>query len=127
MFAFITILFITSIIMWGFFKFMYPKPPKYSYPQEGDVISPRLCDECGYPLAQYRGVIEPIIEQPSAQKLTADTANAKNLRQQRQMAVKKGKDKDVIELDALISQWEQQWFFCNYEHQAQFHQRHQHH
>lgn len=79
------------------------------------------------PLAQYRGVIEPIIEQPSAQKLTADTANAKNLRQQRQMAVKKGKDKDVIELDALISQWEQQWFFCNYEHQAQFHQRHQHH
>lgn len=131
MFAFITTLLITTAIMWVFFKFMYPKPPKHLFPQEGDVISPRLCDECGYPLAQYRGVIEPISEQPPTHQPPhqpkADTANAKKLRQQRELAIKKGNSKEIAELDELIAQWECQWFFCNYEHQAQFHQRHQKH
>nr|WP_241878480.1 hypothetical protein [Psychrobacter sp. PraFG1]UNK04972.1 hypothetical protein MN210_12970 [Psychrobacter sp. PraFG1] len=38
---------------------MYPKPPKAFMPQEGDVITPRDCSLCGYPLAEYRGVLEP--------------------------------------------------------------------
>ncbi|PNK61918.1 hypothetical protein A6J60_010645 [Psychrobacter sp. FDAARGOS_221] len=44
--------------MWGFFKFMYPKPPKAFMPKAGDIITPRDCSFCGYPLAEYRGVLE---------------------------------------------------------------------
>lgn len=124
MFAFIITLLITTAIMWVFFKFMYPKPPKHLYPQEGDVVSPRFCDECGHPLAQYRGVIEPMPEQQSSHD-HADTVNASKFCQQREIALRKGNDKEVAELDALIDQWQTQWFFCNYEHQVQFHQRHQ--
>lgn len=119
MFAFITTLLITAAMMWVFFKFMYPKPPNHRYPQPNDIITPRLCDACGYPLAEYRGVIEPVSHLPDGMT----TANAKQLRQQRDIAIKKGKHEQVAELDALIAQWEGQWFFCNYEHQAQFHQQ----
>lgn len=79
MFAFITTLIIVWIVMWGFYKFMYPKPPNHYYPKEGDVLTPRVCDFCGHSLEEYRGVLE-------------------------------AKPND-----------EGQWFFCNYEHQADFH------
>lgn len=79
MFAFISTLIIIWVVMWGFYKFMYPKPPAHYYPKEGDVITPRACDFCGHSLEEYRGVLEP---KPNG---------------------------------------EGQWFFCNYEHQADFH------
>ena len=68
MFALISTLFITWIIMWMFFRFMYPKPPKAFFPQAGDVTTLRICDYCGHELAQYRG----IVEKKSPQNLTSD-------------------------------------------------------
>ena len=79
MFAVITTLIIIWISMWGFYKFMYPRPPKSMMPKKGDVTTPRNCDYCGHSLAEYRGVLEPV---------SADAAPL---------------------------------FFCNYEHQADFH------
>ncbi len=79
LFALITTLIIIWIVMWLFYKFMYPKPPTHYYPQEGDVLTPRQCDFCGHDLEEYRGVLE---SKP---------------------------------------QGDGEWFFCNYEHQADFH------
>ena len=84
MFALITTLVIIWIVMWGFFKFMYPRPPQSMMPKEGDVTTPRNCDYCGHSLAEYRGVLE-------------NNSNAT----------------ETGEAGA--------WFFCNYEHQAEFH------
>ena len=95
MFAVITILIIVWIVMWGFYKVMYPRPPKSMMPQKGDVTTPRSCDFCGHSLAEYRGVLET---RPTTLGNDIDTANSNT-------TTKANND----------------LFFCNYEHQADFH------
>jgi len=56
--AAIIVIAIIWISMWGFYKFMYPRPPKSMMPKKGDVTTPRHCDFCGNSLAEYRGVLE---------------------------------------------------------------------
>lgn len=57
MFAFLLNMLIIALVMWAFFKFMYPKPPKHFMPQEGDDTTERNCSYCGHSLATYRGVL----------------------------------------------------------------------
>lgn len=91
MLAVIIIIIIIWIVMWGFYKFMYPRAPKSMMPKKGDVITPRQCDFCGHSLAEYRGVLET---NPSS--------------------MIEGDNHD----DATANR---ELFFCNYEHQADFH------
>ncbi len=79
--------------MWLFYKVMYPRAPKSMMPQKGDVIEPRNCDFCGHSLAEYRGVLETKAVVPESTIIDTDTNNRAN--------------------NTL--------FFCNYEHQADFH------
>ncbi|MDO4895176.1 hypothetical protein [Moraxella sp.] len=58
MFAFIINVLIILVVMKVFFKFMYPKPPKAFFPQEGDDTTLRTCHHCGHQLATYRGILE---------------------------------------------------------------------
>ena len=95
--AAIIVIVIIWLCMWGFYKFMYPRAPKSMMPKEGDVTTPRDCNFCGNSLAEYRGVLEAVpthITDDTTGNATDNTADnpAKN---------------------AL--------FFCNYEHQADFH------
>lgn len=85
--AVIIVILIIWAVMWGFYKFMYPRAPKSMMPKKGDVTTPRQCDFCGNSLAEYRGVLE-----------STPTLNSNN---------------DMAANKAL--------FFCNYEHQADFH------
>ena len=85
--AAIIVIVIIWISMWGFYKFMYPRPPQSMMPKEGDVTTPRHCDFCGHSLAEYRGVLE------TTSTATVDENNSP-----------KG-----------------ELFFCNYEHQADYH------
>ncbi|MFK3868066.1 hypothetical protein ACI2IV_06240 [Psychrobacter faecalis] len=87
MLAVIIVILIIWAVMWGFYKFMYPRAPKSMMPKKGDVTTPRQCNFCGNSLAEYRGVLEP-----------TPTLNSNN---------------DMAANKAL--------FFCNYEHQADFH------
>ncbi|MGP5070313.1 hypothetical protein [Psychrobacter faecalis] len=87
MLAVIIVILIIWAVMWGFYKFMYPRAPKSMMPKKGDVTTPRQCDFCGNSLAEYRGVLE-----------STPTLNSNN---------------DMTANKAL--------FFCNYEHQADFH------
>ncbi|MFB6348123.1 hypothetical protein ACFBZI_01470 [Moraxella sp. ZJ142] len=57
MFAFILNALIICVVMWVLLKFMYPKPPKAFFPQEGDDTSLRQCHYCGHQLATYRGIL----------------------------------------------------------------------
>ncbi|MGP5435899.1 hypothetical protein [Psychrobacter alimentarius] len=91
MFAVIIIILVIWASMWAFYKFMYPRPPKSMMPKEGDVITPRQCNFCGNSLAEYRGVLET---NPS-------------------LAPEDESDSKVGTHKPL--------FFCNYEHQADFH------
>ncbi|WP_201533579.1 hypothetical protein [Psychrobacter immobilis] len=77
--------------MWGFYKFMYPRAPKSMMPKKGDVITPRQCNFCGNSLAEYRGVLE------TSPDLMTDNQNTSN-----------------PDINKAL-------FFCNYEHQADFH------
>ncbi|UNK04972.2 hypothetical protein MN210_12970 [Psychrobacter raelei] len=140
MFAFVFTLLITALAMWAFFKFMYPKPPKAFMPQEGDVITPRDCSLCGYPLAEYRGVLEPKpegrisdAERQKIQQLTTeiddlqqrlqqDALEANLTRQQKKHAklAKEQQQKQLFEKQQALKQLTS-WFFCNYDHQADFH------
>lgn len=99
MFAVITILIIVWIVMWGFYKVMYPRPPKSMMPQKGDITTPRQCNFCGHSLAEYRGILEPqsVPFNPSLEPASAnnDSNNA--------------------------AYTEGDLFFCNYEHQADYH------
>ncbi len=99
MFAVITTIIIIWICMWIFYKFMYPRAPKSMMPQKGDVTTPRQCNYCGHSLAEYRGVLEtkPQAAMASEGKVTIDSVIADS-------------DDKSNEL-----------FFCNYEHQADFH------
>lgn len=57
--AVILVMLIIWAVMWGFYKFMYPKPPERMTPKAGDVVTPRNCNYCNHSLAEYRGVLEP--------------------------------------------------------------------
>ncbi|WP_227686677.1 MULTISPECIES: hypothetical protein [Psychrobacter] len=92
MFAVIIVILIIWASMWAFYKFMYPRAPKSMMPKAGDVTTPRQCDFCGNRLAEYRGVLETLQTTPSL----ADNSDS------------------VIKTN-------QDLFFCNYEHQADFH------
>lgn len=92
----IIVILIIWAVMWGFYKFMYPRAPKSMMPKKGDVTTPRPCNFCGNSLAEYRGVLEtkPI----SAEENSTASDESSN---------------DVTANKEL--------FFCNYEHQADFH------
>ena len=92
MFAVIIVILIIWASMWAFYKFMYPRAPKSMMPKEGDVTTPRQCNFCGNSLAEYRGVLE-----------TGSVATDSD---------------DNTQTDIKGSQ---ELFFCNYEHQADFH------
>ena len=96
MFAVIIIIIIIWIAMWGFYKFMYPRAPKSMMPKKGDVITPRQCNFCGNSLAEYRGVLET---KPVFMEENSTVANQS--------------DNSIADNKVL--------FFCNYEHQADFH------
>ena len=92
MFAVIIVILIIWASMWAFYRFMYPRAPKSMMPKKGDVTTPRQCNFCGNSLAEYRGVLETLQAMPSS---TDDS-------------------------DSVIKT-NQDLFFCNYEHQADFH------
>lgn len=106
MFAIIIIIIIVWISMWIFYKVMYPRAPKSMMPQEGDVTTPRNCNFCGHSLAEYRGVLETA---PADAEINSELAS----------------DADInTEIDsgvATTTQANNELFFCNYEHQADFH------
>lgn len=93
MLAVIIVIIIIWLVMWGFYKFMYPRAPKSMMPKKGDVTTPRQCDFCGHSLAEYRGVIEANLSVIS----------------------------DGVSSDSDVSAVSKDLFFCNYEHQADFH------
>ncbi len=98
MFAVITTIIIIWICMWIFYKFMYPRAPKSMMPKKGDVTTLRNCDFCGHSLAEYRGVLET---NSAAASITDGQMASENI------------DKTTAKSSEL--------FFCNYEHQADFH------
>lgn len=97
--AFILNMLIIIGVMWAFFRYMYPKPPKEFFAKAGDDISLRACSHCGTPLATYRGILIP-------KSLPADTAES-------DITHPFTKDDDNVVLDEC-------YFFCNTEHQADF-------
>ena len=97
--AVIIIILIIWASMWGFYKFMYPRAPKSMMPKKGDVITPRQCNFCGNSLAEYRGVLESSV---SAETIAAN--NNANIASENTNKLASG-----------------ELFFCNYEHQADFH------
>ncbi|WP_440826478.1 hypothetical protein [Psychrobacter cryohalolentis] len=101
MLAVIIIIIIIWVSMWGFYKFMYPRAPKSMMPKKGDVITPRQCDFCGNSLAEYRGVLESNI-------------NAKTI------DVSADADANIAS-EVMDKSASGELFFCNYEHQADFH------
>ncbi len=101
MFAVITTIIIIWICMWIFYKFMYPRAPKSMMPKKGDVTTPRNCDFCGHSLAEYRGVLET--------KSTVATTDS----QTAAATIDSTSDDTTDKSNEL--------FFCNYEHQADYH------
>ena len=97
--AVIIIILIIWASMWGFYKFMYPRAPKSMMPKKGDVTTPRQCNFCGNSLAEYRGVLESSV---SAETIAAN--NNANIASENTNKLASG-----------------ELFFCNYEHQADFH------
>ncbi|MDN3397497.1 hypothetical protein QL919_01980 [Psychrobacter sp. APC 3426] len=101
MLAVIIVILIIWAVMWAFYRFMYPRPPKSMMPKKGDVITPRFCNFCGNSLAEYRGVLE-------AKPVSAESG----------LIV----ENDNVENDNRNEgESHKEWFFCNYEHQADFH------
>ena len=101
--AVIIIILIIWASMWGFYKFMYPRAPKSMMPKKGDVTTLRQCNFCGNSLAEYRGVLESSV---SAEMVAANTHIDDNA--------------DVASENINKSE-SGELFFCNYEHQADFH------
>ncbi len=96
MLAVIIVILIIWAVVWGFYKFMYPRAPKSMMPKKGDVTTPRQCNFCGNSLAEYRGVLET---KPVFMEENSTVANQS--------------DNSIADNKVL--------FFCNYEHQADFH------
>jgi len=69
-------------------------------PKEGDVTTLRHCNFCGHSLAEYRGVVET--NSTAATEATIHTNN----------------DTNNVTNSGNVSN---ELFFCNYEHQADFH------
>ena len=117
-FALVSTLLVIWVVMWFFFKFMYPKPPKAFFPKEGDITTPRICDFCGHELAQYRGIVQQKSQQFQGQNITAvpqpDSAGADT-------NLKAANSSDELDTLAAGENIENEWFFCNAEHQASFH------
>lgn len=105
--AVVIVLIIVWIVMWGFYKFMYPRAPKSMMPKEGDVTTLRNCNYCGNSLAEYRGVVE------NTHTLTTDTT----INDTSQVS----KEANNEQPNGKNNQNSNQLFFCNYEHQADFH------
>ena len=103
--AVIIIILIIWASMWGFYKFMYPRAPKSMMPKKGDVTTLRQCNFCGNSLAEYRGVLESSV---SAETIAANTHIDDNT------------DADVAS-ENINKSASGELFFCNYEHQADFH------
>lgn len=103
--AAIIIIIVIWLCMWGFYKFMYPRAPKSMMPKDGDVTTPRNCNFCGNSLAEYRGVLEAVpthaTDEPTDSK--TDNTTGSTINNQADSPVKN------------------ELFFCNYEHQADFH------
>lgn len=99
MIAFIINMLIIMGVMWAFFRYMYPKPPKEFFANAGDDVSVRTCDFCGGKLATYRGILIPKTLPPATLERDLIYQFEKN-------------DKNVIQDDC--------YFFCNDEHQAEF-------
>lgn len=99
MIAFIINMLIIMGVMWAFFRYMYPKPPKEFFAKEGDDVSVRTCDFCGGKLATYRGILIPKTLPPATLERDLTYQFIKN-------------EKNVIQDDC--------YFFCNGEHQANF-------
>ena len=96
----IIVILIIWAVMWGFYKFMYPRAPKSMMPKKGDVTTPRPCNFCGNSLAEYRGVLETklvSLEENSAADLAVSSDSGNDMDRNKEL------------------------FFCNYEHQADFH------
>lgn len=114
MFAAITMIVIIWICMWIFYKFMYPRAPKSMMPKEGDVTTVRNCNFCGHSLAEYRGVVE-------TKAIAPETSSAEPSK------AKLGKSTfadNASNIDSVVqtqTNHQQELFFCNYEHQADFH------
>ncbi|MBP2280091.1 uncharacterized protein H4W00_000904 [Psychrobacter sp. PL19] len=107
--------------MWIFYKVMYPRAPKSMMPQKGDVIEPRNCNFCGNSLAEYRGVIETAptelnssINSDITNDSVSDTTNAVS------DTINTASDLDSPIKDSSTKA-NGELFFCNYEHQADFH------
>ncbi|WP_230661319.1 hypothetical protein [Psychrobacter sp. I-STPA10] len=109
--------------MWILFKFMYPKPPKAFFPKEGDITTPRICNFCGHELAQYRGIVE---------KKNVEIENVEKKNQQVSMySPDEQSQTDFIDSKSALANptatltasesIQNEWFFCNAEHQARFH------
>ena len=117
-FALVSTLLVIWVVMWIFFKFMYPKPPKAFFPKEGDITTPRICDFCGHELAQYRGIVQQKSQQFQAQNNEAapqpDSAGADT-------HLKAANSSEELDTLAAGKNNENEWFFCNAEHQARFH------
>ncbi|WP_350587895.1 hypothetical protein [Psychrobacter sp. 78a-MNA-CIBAN-0178] len=111
MFAAIMMIIIIWIVMWGFYKFMYPRAPRSMMPKDGDVTTPRHCDFCGNSLAEYRGVLETkpnlVASSDSASHLSDSNSSDSN-----------SSDSNSSDSNPQVNK---ELFFCNYEHQADFH------
>ncbi|WP_435979120.1 hypothetical protein [Psychrobacter sp. DM4] len=101
MFAAVVIFIIIWVSMWAFYKFMYPRAPRSMMPQEGDVTTPRVCNFCSHSLAEYRGVVETM-PLSSTENETLQTNSS------------------AMTTNPTLNQTNE-LFFCNYEHQADFH------
>lgn len=76
-------------------------------PQKGDITTPRNCNFCGHSLAEYRGVLETNAK--AAVTTDGVIANVETA-------------DDVMTNDLIDnSNNNHELFFCNYEHQADFH------
>lgn len=107
MFAFLLNVLIIMGVMWLFFRFMYPKPPKAFFAKAGDDISVRHCDYCQGELATYRGIFIP-------KTLSANTAEREVVDHLPTVLMRD--DKHTIIEDG--------YFFCNLEHQIAYCRQH---
>ena len=131
MFAAIMMIIIIWIVMWGFYKFMYPRAPKSMMPKDGDVTTPRQCNFCGNSLAEYRGVLETkpslVVNGDSTSNLSDSNLSDSNLSDSNlsdsNLSDSNLSDSNLSDSNLSDSNLDanKELFFCNYEHQADFH------
>lgn len=105
----IVLIILIWVSMWGFYKFMYPRAPKSMMPKKGDVTTPRQCNFCGHRLAEYRGVLETrAVDADVSNTDASDTGISDN-----KLNNTANSKQNLVNNNEL--------FFCNYEHQADYH------